>query len=322
VVAAGVNDLLPIANWGSNSEVHVTGQPPAPPNEVTLAEIRFVSAGYFDAMGIRLQRGRALSESLDLPTDKFPTIVVNQAFVKKFMPNVAEAPGQHLDDNDKPDQKTEIVGLTTNIRQSLFDPPMAEMDYLASEVPPAQRTGMLMSLSLLVRTKGDPKAVIPELRQVFHDIDPTLPFRTPQTMEEVVSDQLVMQRLESWLFGIFAALALLLAVVGLYGLISHEVELNTRDIGVRMALGATRQSVFALVLRRVAILLAVGIGVGLALTFSAQKLIASVTEPHLAHQAGLLTLLAATMAAAGLLAAAIPMRRAASIEPMQALRME
>jgi putative ABC transport system permease protein len=322
VVAAGVNDMVPIENWGSNSEVHVTGQPPAPPHEVTLAELRFVSPGYFDAMGIRLERGRALSESLDLSSNKFGTIVVNQAFVKKFMPSVPDPTGQHLDDSDKPDQKTEIVGEVTNIRQSLFDPPMAEMDYLATEVPPEQRTGMLMSLNLLVRTKGNPKEVIPELRQVFHEIDPTLPFRTPQTMEEIVNDQLVMQRMESWLFGVFAALALLLAVVGLYGLISHEVELNTRDIGVRMALGATRSSVFALVLRRVAILLAVGIGVGLALTFAAKRLIASVVEFHIAHQAGLLALLALTMAVAGMLAAAIPMRRAAAIEPMQALRTE
>jgi predicted permease len=322
VIAAGVNDLVPIQSWGSNSEVHVTGQPPAPPHEVTLAEIRFVSPGYFDAMGIRLLRGRNLSESIDLSSNKAGTMVVNQAFVKKFIAGMPDPVGQHLDDNDKPDQKTAIVGEVTNIRQSLFDPPMPEMDYLVTEVPPADRTGMLMSLDLLVRAKGDPKAVIPELRQVFHDIDPTLPFRTPETMEEIVGDQLVMQRLESWLFGIFAVLAVLLAFVGLYGLMSHEVEMGTRDIGLRMALGATRGRVLQLVLRRVAILLALGISIGFVLTFAAQKLIASVAEIHFAHQAGLLAALAAALALVGLAAAAIPMRRAATIEPMQALRTE
>jgi putative ABC transport system permease protein len=140
--------------------------------------------------------------------------------------------------------------------------------------------------------------------------------------------------MESWLFGIFAALAVLLAVVGLYGLISHEVEMGTRDIGVRMALGATRGSVFGLVLRRVGVLLAVGITVGLGLTFAAERVIGSLVSPapgfdlkqvpafHIGSEAGLLALLALTMAVAGVLAAAIPMRRAASIEPMEALRME
>ncbi|HEX4008041.1 MAG TPA: ABC transporter permease [Acidobacteriaceae bacterium] len=322
VAAAGLNNLVPIQSWGSNSDVHVTGQPPAPPNEVTLAEMRFVTPGYFDAMGIRLMRGRMLSESIDLSSDKAATVVVNQAFVKKFMPTVGDPAGQHLDDNDKPDEKTALVGEVSNIRQSLFDPPLAEMDYLITEIPAKNLPSYAMAMNLIVRTKGDPDAVIPELRQVFHEIDPTLPFRTPLTMEEVIANQLVMQRLESWLFGIFAALAVLLAVIGLYGLISHEVEMGTRDIGVRMALGATRGGVASLVLRRVTILLAVGIGVGLVLTFAAQKLIASVAVIEFAHQAGLLALLAATLAVAGLLAAAIPVRRAASIEPMRALRME
>jgi putative ABC transport system permease protein len=322
VVAAGLNNTVPIENYGSNQEVHVTGQPPAPPNEETLAESRFVTSGYFDAMGIRLIRGRMLSESIDRATNKNGTVVVNQAFVKKFIPSMADPAGQHLDDSDMAEEKTEIAGEVTNIRQSLLDPPMAEMDYLLTEIAPKDFPSFGMSTNLIVRTTGDPKTVIPELRQVFHDIDPTLPFRTPLTMEEIVAEQLVMQRLESWLFGIFAALAVLLAIVGLYGLISHEVEMGARDIGLRMALGATREIVFALVLRRVAILLTIGIGVGLALTFAAKKLIAAVAVIHFAHQAGLLAALGATMALVGLLAAAIPMRRAAAVEPMRALRME
>ena len=334
VQAAGVNSLLPIQAWGWNSEVHVSGQPPSPPNEINLAEQRFVTPGYFDAMGIHLLRGRMLSESLDPSTNKFGTVLVNQEFAKKFLTNGADAVGQHLDDNDKPDQRTEIVGEVTDIRQSLWDPPLPEMDYLLSELPQKNMASLAMTMYLIVRTQGDPKAVVPDLRTVFHQMDPGLPFRAPETMDEVISDQLVMQRMESWLFGIFAALALLLAVVGLYGLISHEVEMGTRDIGVRMALGATRGSVFQLVLRRVATLLAIGVGVGLTLTFAAQKVIGALVTPaagfdlkqapvfHLVHEAGLLALLALTMAVAGLLAAAIPMRRAASVEPMEALRME
>jgi ABC-type antimicrobial peptide transport system permease subunit len=302
--------------------VHVHGQPPAPPNDARLAEQRFVTPGYFDAMGIHLLRGRMLSEALDPSTNKYGTVVVNQAFVRKFLRTGADAIGQHMDDSDKPDERTEIVGEVTNVRQDLREPPLPEMDYLISELQPNDLASLATTMYLVVRTKGDPKAVIPDLRQVFQQIDPSLPFRAPETMDAIIADQLVMQRMESWLFGIFAALALLLAVVGLYGLISHEVEMGTRDIGVRMALGATRGSVFTLVLRRVTILLAVGLGVGLVLTVAAKKVIGAVAEFHLGHQAGLLALLVLILAVAGLLAALLPMRRAASIEPMQALRTE
>lgn len=141
-------------------------------------------------------------------------------------------------------------------------------------------------------------------------------------MEEIVSDQLVMQRMESWLFGIFVGLAVLLAMVGLYGLISHEVEMNTHDIGIRMALGASRSGVFSQGMRRVAILLAIGIAAGFALTLAANKLITSVVVFHIAHEVALLVILAGALAAAGSLAALIPMRRAASIEPITAFRTE
>ena len=322
VAAAGVNTLVPIQGWGWSQEIEVVGQPPPGPNEVNLAEQRFVTPGYFDAMGIRMLRGRMLSESLDKSTNKYGTMVVNQAFVRKFLRNGSDAIGQHLNDNDKPDERTEIVGEVTNIRQNLMDNSLPEMDYLVTELSPKDFASIGMTLYLIVRTSGDPKAVIPELRDVFRQVDPTLPFRAPETMEEIIADQLVMQRMESWLFGIFATLALLLAVVGLYGLISHEVEMGTRDIGVRMALGATRGSVFALVLRRVAILLAAGIVAGMALTFAVHRAIGTVVEFRVVHEAGLLAVLALAMAVAGLAAALIPMRRAASIDPMEALRAE
>jgi len=322
VVATGTNSIVPIQGWGSNGDVHITGQPPYPPNQEMLAEMRVVSPGYFDAMGIRLLRGRLLSQSLDTPDNKAGAIVVNQAFVKKFGLNGVDPIGQHIDDNDKADEKTGIVGVVTNVRQDLMQPPLAERDSLISAIPPKDRNGWMTSNNLLVRTAGDPKGIITPLRKVFHDLDPTLPFRTPETMEEIISDQLVMQRMESWLFGIFAGLAVALALVGLYGLISHEVELSTRDIGVRMALGATRGSVLTMILRRVVILLITGVVAGLLLTFAAKKLIASVAEIHFGHEAGLLAVLVLSLVAACLLAALIPARRAAGVEPMQALRTE
>jgi ABC-type antimicrobial peptide transport system permease subunit len=156
----------------------------------------------------------------------------------------------------------------------------------------------------------------------MHDLDPTVPFDQPRTMAEVVSETLVFERMESWLFGIFAGLALALALVGLYGLVSHEVEQATRDIGVRMALGATRNRILGMVLGRVALMLLAGAAVGLVLTVFSRKLIGMVIYFEAQKAAGEFILLALLVMIAGLLAAVIPAARAASIEPIEALRSE
>jgi ABC-type antimicrobial peptide transport system permease subunit len=175
---------------------------------------------------------------------------------------------------------------------------------------------------LVVRTDGDPKQIVTAVRTALHEIDPTVPLADPRTMTEVIAETLVFERMESWLFGIFAGLALALAMVGLYGLVSHEVEQSTRDIGVRMALGATRPGILAMVLRRVAWMMGAGTIAGLVLTFIARKLIGVVINFEPQREAGGFLLLALLLVVAGLIAALIPARRAASIEPMQALRAE
>ena len=128
--------------------------------------------------------------------------------------------------------------------------------------------------------------------------------------------------MEGWLFGIFASLALLLAMVGLYGLVAHEVEQSTRDIGVRMALGATRNRILSMVMSRVAWMLGAGAVAGLVLTYAVRKLIGVVIYFDAQKEAGGFLLLASLLIVAGLVAALIPAARAASVEPMQALRNE
>jgi predicted permease len=322
VRAVGVINILPIQNWGSNSDIHIAGQPPYPPNQEMLAEGRMVSPGYFDVFGIPLRRGRMLSPSLDRPDNPSSAVVVNEAFVRKFMPNGLDAVGQRMDDADKETNWTHIVGVTGNVRQDIYDLPMAERDWLMDAVPLAERVANLSGMSLVIRVDGDPNSIVPALHSAIHDIDPTVPFKTPLTMTEVISETLVFERMESWLFGIFASLALALAMVGLYGLVSHEVEQGTRDIGVRMALGATRNRILSMVLQRVAWMLAAGTLAGLVLTLVVRKAIGMVIYFEAQKEAGGFLLLALLLIVAGLLAALIPAARAASIEPMQALRAE
>jgi len=322
VRAAGLIDMLPIESWGSNSDVHVTGQPPNPPHQEMLAEGRMVTTGYFDAMGLQLHAGRKLSPQLDTIAAKSHSAVVNDAFVRKFLPAGYGPSVPHIDDAAKAEERTAIVGVMGNVRQDIRQSYLAELDYLVDELPPMERAAALSSMVLVMRTTGDPKQTISAVRGALHEVDPSVPLSDPRTFDEVIAEQLVFERMEGWLFGIFAGLALALALVGLYGLVSHEVELGRRDIGVRMALGASRDRILAMVLTRVAWMLGAGAAAGLLLTFAARKLIGMVIYFEAQKEAGGFVLLALALVVAGMVAALIPAVRAASIEPMQALRTE
>jgi predicted permease len=321
VKAVGVISLLPIENWGSNSDVHIAGQPPNPSKEIMLSEVRYVSTGYFDVFGIPLRRGRLLSPTLDDP-ESTPAALVNEAFVKKFISAGLDPTMQTIDSD--PDRKnwTRIAGVVGNVRQNIYEPPLPEHDYLIDALPVRDHADMLNGMSLVLRFDGDAAAIIPALRNALHEVDPTVPFKAATIMTEVVSETLVFERMESWLFTIFAGLALLLALVGLYALVSHEVEQSRREMGVRMALGASRSHILAMVMRRVAWMLGAGTIAGLILTLFARKMIAIVIYFEARQEAGGLLVTALLLVTVGLLAALFPAARAASIEPMQALRRE
>jgi putative ABC transport system permease protein len=144
----------------------------------------------------------------------------------------------------------------------------------------------------------------------------------PLTMQEVIADVLTFERLENWLFGAFAVLAVVLVIVGLYGLITHEVELTTRDIGIRLALGASRRAIFSGIYRHVGWMLGAGIAIGLLVTIAAQRFISAVVAIEVQKDGLLMTALAAALLGIGFAAALMPARRAASVETMVALRDE
>lgn len=317
VQSAGVIQLLPVESSGWNSDITIVGQPPAPPNQERLAEDRFVDPGYFKTMGIHLVRGRMIDPKIDTPKSQ-QVAVVNEAFVKKFFPNGEDPIGKQM----KQDTPQTIVGVVSSVRQDIYQPSMAEIDYPTSEIPEADARNLLANMHLVVRSTLPEDVLIPSLRRAFHEVDPSVPFIEPETMREVIADVLTLERLENWLFGSFAALALLLAAVGIYGLIAHEVELSTRDIGVRMALGASRAKVLELIYKRVGWMMAAGVGAGLFGTLAAQKLIASVVEIKAASDAPIIAGLVLGVIAVGMIAAWFPARRASAIEPMTALRSE
>ncbi len=329
VQAVGMIQMLPIQSWGWNGEhIHIFGTPPLQNPRTAAAEIRFVSPGYYQVFQDRLLAGRLQNPSLDKPSTRL-VVVVNEAFVKQFIPAGRDPLGVEIGDNtetdtraDQPNPRLLIVGVVKNIRQNIYQPPMPQMEFLVTQVPVKESLNIIGSIHLVIRTSGDPESLVPSLRQVFHDIDPAVPFRTPEIMRSVIAEVLTFERLENWLFGAFATLAMLLAVVGLYGLLSHEVELSTRDIGVRLALGATRGTILSGIYRRVTWMLSIGVCIGLLLTFAAQKYINSVVSIQPERDGMRILILSATLVCAGLLAALLPAQRAASVEPMAALRQE
>ncbi|HTW48688.1 MAG TPA: ABC transporter permease [Acidobacteriaceae bacterium] len=329
VQTAGLIQMLPGTGWGWNSEhIHIYGTEPLKNPRTDPAEVRFVSPGYYPVFHDVLVEGRLADPRTDNSTTRV-VCVVNQAFVKKFIPPGRDPVGMEIGDNDQtetmPTDKNPrilIIGVVKDLRQSIYQPPFPELDYMIAQIPAFESMDAVGSMNLAIRTSVDPESLVPALRQAFQQVDPTVPLREPQTMETLIADAMTFQRLENWLFGVFAALAVLLAVVGLYGLISHEVELSTREIGIRLALGAPRGVIVEAIFRHVGWMLSIGVVIGLAVTLAAERLINAVVAVQPERNAGLIAALALGLAIAGLVATVPPARRASAVEPMEALREE
>jgi hypothetical protein len=268
-------------------------------------------------MGLRLVRGRLPDPAIDKPGSP-DVVVVNQKFVDTFLPG-EEPIGQQI--KQDPTNQT-IIGVVSNGRQAVEESVLAEMDYPMSEVPLKDSAETLTPMALFVRTSVPPEAIVSQLRQALHEVAPTVPFETPETMDDVLADALVFNRMQGWLFSIFAVLALILALTGIYGVLSQEVSLQTRDIGLRMALGASRPDIVWLVLRRAALLMSLGVVIGVIGSVVSRRLLASVVPVEVSRDGMAILFLALGLSLVGLVASMIPARRAASIEPMQALRNE
>lgn len=272
--------------------------------------IRGVSPDYHKAMGIRLVSGRYFDRTDDA---KAPLVVlVNESAARRLFGNDA-AVGQTLKMNDK---IWNIVGVVGDVYQSSLetDPRME------AYTPTAQRPAIFAEV--IVRTSQDPYSVLPAVRAAVLDAMPDMPLRNVRTMEELIGRRVAQRRLNMLLLGLFGVLGLIISAVGIYGVMAYVVAQRTREIGVRMALGAPRSSVVGSVLGRASVLMAIGLLVGgvtawyLSSTAQAFLFRMDVTDPRpFAAALGVL-------AAAGLIASAIPARRAASVDPVIALRSE
>jgi predicted permease len=318
VMAAGFIDQPPVLGFGSGTSQTLVGHAPDPPGHERNSESRSVTAGYYAALGLPIVRGRNFG-SQDTPQSQ-PVVIANEAWVKEFLTSKEDPVTQAF--VGKPSNMA-IVGVVHDARQSLPDPARPEIDFPFSQLTlQQQQDAGSFGMCFFVRTAGPPMSIVPQLRTALHDVAPAVAFQTPETMDDLLDDALMTNRMESWLFGIFAGVAVLLAAIGIYGLLMQEVSSQTRDIGLRMALGATPALIARRMLMHIAALLGAGLGAGILMTVLLRQAVASVVVVQYGRDGLAIATLVLLLAAIGLAAAIVPTHRAASIDPMRTLRAE
>lgn len=318
VKAAGFIDQPPALGYGSETTMDLAGRPPAQPDQERVSESRTVTSGYYAALGLSM-RGRNFS-SIDTPKAQ-PVVIVNEAWVRAYLPHGEDPLAQAFHQNNG--HNIAIVGVAGDARQLASETTHPEIDFPFSRLSlEDQQDAGSFSVSLFVRTIVSPQSIVPQLRKALHDVAPTVAFQTPETMDDALGDVLINNRMEGWVFGIFAAIAVLLVVIGIYGLMMQEVISQTRDIGVRMALGASRELIARLTMTRVAVLLGVGLGFGLLIIILLRHAVASMVVIQFGRDGAIVASLVFLFGLIGFLAALPPMYRAASVDPIRALRSE
>jgi putative ABC transport system permease protein len=319
VRTVGAATTLPVAGTGSAIHFNIEGRAPKSPHDYVIIGYRPVTAGYLETLGVPLLRGRFVTQS---DTEKAPYVaVINQAAVRQYFPDV-DPIGRRIQLGAIPDASVpwmEIVGIVGDLKQDLAGDPKAEM-----YVPVRQGDSLLpvFAVSVVMRTERDPLGEASALRRVVRDINPNQPVVRVRTMEENISGSVSMPRFRATLLAIFAGAALVLAVVGLYGLMVYTVNQRVHEIGIRVALGAGRGDVLRMVIAQGLKLAIAGVLVGVLSSLALGRILSgflygvSPTDP--------MTILgvAALLIFVALLASYLPAKRATRVDPMMALRYE
>jgi predicted permease len=307
VIARGAVSSLPFTSsvgWGS---INIEGWTPEPGQELQVDQ-RSATEDYFRALGIPLVKGRWFTE-FDMPQNAEPVVLIDEKFAQRFWPN-GDAIGKHLWNDPK--RRMTIVGIVGTVKQYGLDVDGRIVFYRPTPNASYQ----------VARASGDPATVAGAIVRKIHEIDPTVPVFDVRTMTDRMSDSMARQRFATLMLGAFAIFALVLAVVGVYGVMSHLVAQGAHDIGVRMALGAQRSGIVAMVLRQGLELTGAGVIIGLVAAAALTQVMASLLFGVSTTDAVTFSTVPLVLIASALLACYLPARRATRVDPVVALRDE
>ena len=312
VEAVGATSELPLSGQHNDDPFHIPGRIYGP-SEFDDAQFRQVTPGYLSAMRIPLLSGRWLDEHDDANSPG--VVVVNQAFAKQFFPG-ANVIGKRLQLMGDPQSSREIIGVVGDVRHvALSEPDWAEMYVPYAQIAPP-------TMNVVVRAAANPLNLAAALEAQVGAVDKDITLSSVTSMESILSTSVSQPRFSSELIGMFAALALLLAAIGLYGLMAYSVTQRRTEIGIRMALGATREDILRLVLRRGSFLAFAGAGIGVLASMAASRVLSSMLFAVSPKDPETFLAVAVLLISVALAASYIPARRAAKVDPMVALRYE
>jgi putative ABC transport system permease protein len=325
VEAAAISANSPFDDNEWDSYFHVTGTPPTPLGQEPTAEVSPVSPDYFRVMGMPITRGRNFGPE-DQPGEKghSRSIVIDETFAKKYFPG-KDPIGQHIDDNqttDKTQPPMTIVGVVPRTRNEAPGENNSEKlqmveEYLLASQDPQSSNNLHIRTSLT-----DIGPLIVAIRREVHQLDADQPIGQITTMDQAIASSLATRRLTMVMLAAFASLALILASVGLYGVMALTVTQRTRELGIRMALGAARANIFRLVLGHGVSLVAVGVVLGFLGALAVGRILTSLLYNVAALDSVALVTAIVSLAAAALIACCVPARRATRVDPIVALRTE
>ena len=313
VQAVGAINYLPLTGLASRDSFKIPGQPPPAPGQEPGVEVRVITPTYFKAMGIPLLKGRLLDER-DVKESR--VLLINETMAKKYFPN-QDPDGKQLEvmwDGSGPDK---IVGVVGDIREGALEKEPEPAIYWTHAREPSY-SGM----ALVVRTTGDAAPFQTAIQKEIRAIDPEQPIADVRTMKEVISRSIARPRFNTLILTIFAGVALVLASVGLYGVMNYSATQRTHEVGIRMALGATRSDIMRLVVGNGMLLTLIGIGLGVAASLGLTRVMASLLFGITATDVPTFLGVSVVLVAVALVANYIPARRATRVDPVIALRYE